>query len=109
MIDNKIIDIDVSIDKIKDGIGKYKYKENILLLEITQHYWKGGFATKKEAQDHEDLKKTELSIYGKPLKDCKKTLNKYMMNSLRLQKPSTSTTQSTTPKKCYIIGVGRMQ
>lgn len=59
--------------KAKNG---YVYEVNFQYkhLGVTEHYWKGGFKTKQEAQDHEDLKKAELCIYGKPLKECKKTL-----------------------------------
>lgn len=59
--------------KTKNG---YAYEVNFQYkhLGVIQHYWKGGFKTKQEAQDHEDLKKAELCIYSKPLRKCKKTL-----------------------------------
>ena len=57
--------------KAKNG---YVYEVNFQYkhLGVAEHYWKGGFKTKQEAQNHEDLKKAELCIYGKPLKECKK-------------------------------------
>ncbi len=59
--------------KTKNG---YVYEVNFQYkyLGVTYHYWKGGFKTKQEAQDHEDIKKAELCTYGRPLKECKKTL-----------------------------------
>lgn len=67
------------------------YKQN----GITQHYTKRGFATRKEAEHHETLIKTELQENGKIRKDIKKTFenvyneflelgcDKYQYNTIR--------------------------
>lgn len=47
----------------------FTYKEN----GITQRYSKSGFSTKKEAQEHEAIKKAELKETGKLQKEIKKT------------------------------------
>ena len=48
----------------------FNYKEN----GITQRYSKSGFSTKKEAQEHEAIKKAELKETGKLQKEIKKTV-----------------------------------
>lgn len=60
--------------KAKNGVVYevyFTYKEN----GITMRYSKSGFATKKEAKDHEALKKAELQEKGKLKKEVKKTFN----------------------------------
>lgn len=49
----------------------FTYKEN----GITRRYWKSGFTTKKEAQEHEALIRAELKEKGKIKKDTLKTLD----------------------------------
>lgn len=58
--------------KAKNGIVYevyFTYKQN----GITMRYSKSGFATKKEAKDHEALKKAEVQETGKIRKEVKKT------------------------------------
>lgn len=59
--------------KAKNGIVYevyFTYKQN----GITMRYSKSGFATKKEAKDHEALKKAEVQETGRIKKEIKKTL-----------------------------------
>ena len=60
--------------KAKNG---YVYEVNFTykVNGISQRYWKSGLETKKEALDHEAIKKAELQEYGNITKNCKKTLN----------------------------------
>lgn len=60
--------------KAKNG---YVYEVNFTykVNGISQRYWKSGFETKKEALNHEAIKKAELQEYGNITKNCKKTLN----------------------------------
>lgn len=67
----------------------FSYKVN----GISQRYWKSGFETKKEALDHEALKKAELQEYGNIIKICKKTLNDVFVEFLE---NGTSQYQSNT-------------
>lgn len=68
----------MSVRKVprKRAKNGYLYEVNFQYKErgITKHYWKSGFETKKEAKEHEDLKKSELVMCDGALLDCKKTL-----------------------------------
>lgn len=59
--------------KVKNG---YVYEVNFTYKTngISYRYWKGGFKTKKEAQEHENLKRMELANSVNRVQDCNKTL-----------------------------------
>ena len=59
--------------KVKNG---YVYEVNFAYKTngISYRYWKGGFKTKKEAQEHENLKRMEFANSVNRVQDCNKTL-----------------------------------
>lgn len=65
--------------KVKNGYVyevNYTYKTN----GISYRYWKGGFRTKKEAQEHENLKRMEFVNGMNRVQDCNKTLKEVYGN-----------------------------
>lgn len=59
--------------KVKNG---YVYEVNFTykINGISYRYWKGGFKTKKEAQEHENLKRMEFANDMNRVQNCNKTL-----------------------------------
>ena len=68
----------MSIRKVPNKRAKNGYKYQVYFTYringISDRYWKGGFDTKKEAQEHENQKKIEFANMDSYVVDCKKTL-----------------------------------
>lgn len=64
--------------KSKKSSSGYTYEVNFTYkdpeTDITKRYWKGGFKTKKEAQEYEVQKRMELANNRAHIKNCNKTL-----------------------------------
>lgn len=75
----------------------FTYKEN----GITMRHFKSGFQTKKEAQDYEILKKSEIHDEGKLIKNTKKTLSEVYEEFLEIGSSRYQPATIYGTKKCY--------
>ncbi len=75
--------IKVASKKAKNGYTykvTFKYKE----YGVTTSYSKSGFATKKEAKEHESMVKAEIKEKGCIKKECTKTLDEVYQEFLKV-------------------------
>lgn len=94
--------------KVKNG---YVYEVNFTYKTngISYRYWKGGFKTKKEAQEHENLKRIEFANDMNRVQNCNKTLKEVYDEFMEMEVLNFNITRFIVRRKLYTIGMEKMQ
>ena len=95
-------------EKVKNG---YVYEVNFTykVNGVSYRYWKGGFKTKKEAQEHETQKRMEFVNEMNRVQDCNKTLKEVYDEFMEMEVLNFNITRFIGRRKLYIIGMEKMQ
>lgn len=94
--------------KVKNG---YVYEVNFTykVNGVSYRYWKGGFRTKKEAQEHETQKRMEFVNEMNRVQDCNKTLKEVYDEFMEMEVLNFNITRFIGRRKLYIIGMEKMR